>query len=190
MKTLFAPIIFLLFFEAGSQSFSVSENGKYNESNVVVAEGFSVAALFENGNNWLHAHGPIPVRIFDLSIDSLQRSYTADMEINTYSQSGIFKKQTGTITYHFQLEIKEGKYRYAFSGFQFHYFATDRNFKVVDTRKTKQLEEETAAGWLRLWKLHKQEAYSIVQKQIDDLNKAMIFQPNIAVQKANPKIEW
>jgi hypothetical protein len=109
---------------------------------------------------------------------------------NQYAQSGIFKKQTGSITYHFQLEVKEGKYRYAFSDFVFHYFAPDRNLKVVDTGKTKPLEDKSAAGWQRLWSQHKSDIYRSVQQQCESLNKAMLHKPAVAVEKEKQKIDW
>ena len=190
MKTQILFLIIIASHCTWAQPFMVNKNGRYHQSEVVVVEGFTGSTLFENGLQWIKTPGHIAGRVFEIKSDSIAQSVSAKMEIKTFTQSGVFKKQTGTITYHFRMEMKDGKYRYMFSDFVFHYYAADRNLKLVDTQKTKRLEDKKAQGWQRTWNDHKQFAYETVKNQIESFSHALTAKPVIMEPIAKKETEW
>lgn len=167
------------------------DNGRCEMSDVVLADGFLQGTLFANEVKWLKSLTHEEGKLIDAVKDSLAGKVSSEYEFPVYSQSGIFKKQSGTISYHITVESKDGKYRYLFTNFVYHYQKQDRNFQLIKTGMTKPLEEPDAPGWQKVWTSHRKSVAELVNKQIDALKTAMVEVPQTKATKSpEKKVDW
>ena len=183
-------LLLLTAYVGRTQSLPLNGSGKCEVTEVVNVDGFSKAILFTNEVKWLKGLAGAENKLNSVVKDSLAGSISGNFEFPVYAQSGILRKMAGTISYHFSIDTKEGKYRYTSTDFVFHYYVQDRNYKMVKTGKTKFLEEPKAAGWQKLWTEHRRTAATRVKRQIDELKLRMV-ETSKEVAKAEEKIvEW
>lgn len=158
-------------------------------SDVVVADSLSKQLLFQNAETYVQLLKSND-EIFELKLkDSIDGKLFWQSKFLVYSQTGILRKMSGVITYLLSIEVKENKYRYRFSDFIFHYYKQDRYFKMIDTGKTKNLEDSQAPGWQKLWIQHKSLVLLKTQNQIKNL-KMVMMEKQKRVGKKMANIEW
>ena len=121
--------------------------------------------------------------------DSLEGNYSGDASFMVYAQSGVLQKVSGKITYRYQLSVKDNKYRYVFDDFVFHYYHQDRNYKMVESGKTRSLNDAKAAGWQKLWDQHRQTTKTKMAAAIAELHATLTFKPKKEKAKEK-KVEW
>lgn len=173
------------------QYLPVNEKGKCELAEVVLADGFSKGTLFSNGLSWVKGLTKTEGKLTNVVKDSIGGSISGNYEFIVYAQSGILRKTNGAISYHFSLETKDGKYRYSFTQFEYHYYKQDRNYKMVRTGRIKPLEEIDASGWQKLWTDHRRTVFVLVTNQVAELKTKIVEVPNTANNK-NPekKVDW
>ena len=176
---------------AVGQYLPLNESGKCELAEVVVAEGFLRSALLENATNWAKGLTKTEGKLTSVVKDSIEGKLGGNFEFTVYSQTGILKKVSGSITYHFAIETKDGKYRYSFSDFVFHYYKQDRNYQMVRTGRTKPLEEPNANGWQKLWTQHRGTVYALTSHQLEELKTKIIEVQNATNSKPpEKKVDW
>ena len=185
-------VIFLLVFGGVSaQYLPVNGSGKCEVAEVVLAEGFLKSTLYSNQLQWFKMlASSSDVTLSSIQKDSIEGRTAGNAEFLVYSQSGILRKVAGAIRYHVSVEVKDGKYRYAFSDFIFDYYKQDRNYHMVKTGKTKPLEETEAGGWQKLWTQHRKTVFSLVSQQVDALKIKMIETPDTNNKPTEKKVDW
>jgi hypothetical protein len=183
-------IFLLVFGGVSAQYLPVNESGKCEVAEVVLAEGFSKSILYSNQLRWFKVLAASDLKLSSIQYDSIEGKTAGNAEFLVYSQSGILRKVAGAIRYHVSVEVKDGKYRYAFSDFIFDYYKQDRNYHMVKTGKTKPLEETEAGGWQKLWTQHRKTVFSLVSQQIDALKIRIIETPDTNNKPAEKKVDW
>ena len=184
-------MLFLLTAQLGRAQFlPLNGSGKSGVTEVVTVEGFPKAILYTHEVKWLKGMTGVEGKLSSVAKDSLAGSISGNFEFPVYAQSGILRKMAGAISYHFTVETKDEKYRYAFTDFLFHYYVQDRNYKMVKTGKTKFLEDPKAAGWQKLWTDHRKTASTRVKHQIDELKLRMVETYKEVAKAEEKKVEW
>jgi hypothetical protein len=159
-------------------------------SDVVVADSLAMDLLYQNAVKWMASLKNCDEK-FELKLkDSIDGKLYGQSTFFVYSQSGILKKISGTITYRLSIEVKDRKYRYHFSDYVFHYYKQDRNYNMVPTGKTKSLEELNAAGWQKLWTSHRSFNRSKMLENIKQLELKMAEDPKKTQKLIARKVEW
>ena len=191
IKLLCVFVVFLLaVFDGRAQSLPLNGSGKCEMSEVVSTEGFSRLQLYSNEVQWFKGLPRSDVKLTALLKDSLEGRVSASVELLVYSQSGILRKLAGAITYRISVETKEGKYRYSFTDFVYHYYAQNRNYQIVKTGKTKPLEETHAKGWQKLWTQHRKTVFTLVNHQLNELKAKIVEPPKSVIAKEEKKVDW
>lgn len=177
--------------DAHAQFLPTNAAGLCEIAEVGLADSISKEILFANSKRWMHHLNQEEGKVNSAVIDSIAAKISGDFEFPVYSQSGILRKMTGSISYHFSIEAKDGKYRFSFNDFVYHYYVQDRNYKLVKNGRTKPLEEVEAVGWQKLWTEHRRTAYSKVSGQIEDLKARIIETPKATDKpKGKNKVDW
>jgi hypothetical protein len=167
-----------------------AETEKVEFSDVVVADSSAKQLLYQNAMRWIGSLKNYDEK-FELKLkDSIDGKMYGQSTYFVYSQSGILRKISGTITYQLSLEVKDKKYRYQFSDYVFHYYKQDRYYNMVPTGKTKSLEELNAAGWQKLWNSHRIYTKNKMQANIKELEKKMAEDPKKTEKVVAKKVEW
>ena len=186
----FIVLLSLCYGSVRSQPWIVNELGKLEMAEVVLSDGFTKEALYENSLRWIKSLPGSDKIINALSVDSVLCKVSGRYEFLVYMQGGILKKKAGAISCVISLEMKDNKYRYAFTDFLYHYLVQDRNYDMIKNGKTKPLEETEAPGWQKLWNSHKKTAAREMKKRSEELKEIMIAAPNLVKEKPKPEIEW
>ena len=192
-KRIFFLILIFVFnaLTADAQFLPLNAAGKCEATEVVVVEGFTKAVLYPNALKWLKGLTHVDGKLSAVEKDSIAGKISGNFEFLVYAQSGILRKVAGSVSYHMQVETKDGKYRYSFSDFVFHYYAQDRKYKMVKTGKTKPLEEDEAMGWQKLWTDHRKGTQDRVSTQVAELKTKIIEVPkDVSVKAEEKKVEW
>ncbi len=158
-------------------------------ASVVIADSLSKQFLFKNAKNWVMLLNHHDEKTSITLEDSIGGRVFGKSLFFVYSQTGILKKVSGTINYNLSIEVKDNKYRYRFSDFVFHYFKQDRYYNMVETGKTKPLEDTEASGWQKLWAQHKSTTYLKIHDQINAMKIKMVEKQRIAAEE-KVEIEW
>jgi len=157
-------------------------------SNVVIADSLSKQLLFHNALSWVSALNDKTVLS---QKDSVLGKVEAESSYLVYNQqAGILKKLSGRISYKILIEVKDNKYRYHFSNFMFHYYKQDRNYNMVETGKTKSLNEPNASGWQKLWDSHRAATQNKMKEYGKQLEIKMVEKPETPGEKIAKKVEW
>jgi hypothetical protein len=160
-------------------------------ANVVVADSLSKLLLFHNALNWTSSLKENDEKLILSESDSVAGKISGESSFFVYAQSGILKKISGLITYKLSVEVKDNKYRYQLSDFVFHYYKQDRYYNMVETGKTKPLEELKAAGWQKLWTNHRATVSAKMKASAQQLEIKMAEKPKkITAEKKIKKVEW
>jgi len=174
-----------------AQDFPLNESGKIYFYEVAKADSLTKDFLYHNALKWFYA-----LRNPDLQMiikgDSLKGKIDAQNELSVYSQTGVLKKLSGKVTYTSSVEVRDNLYRYTFSNFIFHYYKQDRTYKIVETGKTKDLEDSKASGWQKLWDQHRNTVFKKITGDIAQL-KIMIVEVPVDPKKEQAKkkeIKW
>ncbi len=170
----------------------LDENKKVTYQDIIKTDSSITSyQLLNNAEKWVEKN-------MDLTaIDADKKTITGTNEFWTYSQKGVLQRTTGKITHDVSIELKEGKYRYTFNNFVYHYYITDRYNKFGPTGQKKPLEDLKAPGWTKLWNKHKYAMDNNMKAYIEDLKKSMIVVPKSVEevkkeeqQKVKLKEEW
>jgi hypothetical protein len=167
-------LIFCGFFTYSQGLLPTDENGKVAFIEVVKTDSLGKDVLYENARKWLQDNN------FQFQFspeDSLAGKCVAKQSFTVYARGYISKKIHGKITYTLTVAVKDNRYRYEFSNFNFDYYKESRNYEMVPTGKHKALEEPNASGWQSLWEQHKKTTQSTVNNTIRSLKAAMIEVP-------------
>ena len=195
MSRKYLVCVLLILFSLGwgsikSQSLMVDESGRFQMVEVVPSDGFTKEALYRNSLGWIKTLKGMDKTISYLSVDSVLCKISGQYEFLVYMQGGILKKKAGAISCVISLEMKDNKYRYAFTDFLYHYLVQDRNYEMIKNGKTKPLEDTEAPGWQKLWNNHRKTAAREVKKRSEELKEVMIAVPNLVKENPKPEIEW
>lgn len=186
--------IFLLLLTSGILTKSEAQKASpvpVEFSNVVVADSLAKLDLFHNAVHWTNSLKANDEKVILTESDSLAGKVSGESSFFVYAQSGILKKVSGLITYKLSVEVKDNKYRYQLSNFVFHYYKQDRNYNMVETGKTKPLEELKATGWQKLWTQHRATVLAKMKASAQQLELKMIEKPKkITAEKKVKKVEW
>lgn len=192
MKTLFICLLFSASLAARAQSaLPVNETGRVTFTEVVKTDSLKKALLYTNAKKWLSANG------FQLTAtpeDSAAGKLVGSQEFYLYARGYISKKIHGKIAYTATIEVKDNRYRYAFTDFMFAYYKEDRTYNMVPTGKEKPLEETKASGWQSLWEQHKKTTQTKINSSINSLKAAMPevpkTKPETVVSKKVTSEDW
>lgn len=168
------------------------ENKKVTYQDIIKTDSsITVIQLLNNAEKWVEKNMDL------MAIDADKKTITGTNEFWTYSHKGVLQRTTGKITHDVSIEIKEGKYRYTFTNFVYHYYITDRYNKFGPTGQKRPLESVKAPGWTKLWNKHKYAMDNNMNAYIEDLKKSMIIVPKSVEevkkeedQKVKLKEEW
>jgi hypothetical protein len=160
-------------------------------ADVAIADSLDKDVLFQNAKKWVALLELNNESVFQLQPDSMNGKLSGKSTFYVFSQSGILKKISGKVSYNFSVEVKDKKYRYSFTDFVFHYFKQDRYYNMVETGKTKPLEEVEAQGWQKLWTTHRKYVTVKMNDNVKLLQVQMKENPK-KIEKiiAAKKIEW
>lgn len=166
------------------------ETQKVEFTNVVVADSLPKNLLFQNAMRYVASLKNNDEK-FELKLkDSIDGKVYGQCSFFAYSQTGILKKISGTITYQLAIEVKDKKYRYHFNNYVFHYYKQDRYYNMVATGKTKSLEELNASGWQKLWMSHRSFTIAKMQDNVKQLELKMAEDPKKIEKVVAKKVEW
>jgi hypothetical protein len=188
---MFALLISTMYGRAQS-GLPINSSGKIEITDVVNIESVNKADLFQRSDNFIADLSDPNFKILSVEKDSANGKINAAYQIMIYAQTGVLKKVQGAVSYSLTLEVKDGKYRYTFTDFVYHYYGQNRSYQTVDTGKKKKLEEMKATGWQKAWNDCKATTASKVQKQIVSIKTAMTtrkFSPPVAAVEPK-KNDW
>jgi hypothetical protein len=168
----------------------VAMEEKVEFTSIAIVDSMAKPLLFHNLHSWLELLHQNEEQVVVEMKDSINGKVTGRSQFFVYSQTGILKKVSGKITYNLSLEVKDNKYRYRFSDFIYHYFKENREYKIVETGKTKPLEEKEAPGWQKLWAKHRATCYAKLKEDIELLKATMKKRPVSAEKIKEKNIEW
>lgn len=188
---LFLFILIVTRLSVFGQTFPLDDAGKIVFYEVVKADSFKRDFLYHNAVTWLNSLKGFD-EIITESLDSIHGKIIAKNEVTVYSQTGILKKISGKMKYQTMIEVKDNLYRYNFSEFVFHYYKQDRNYKMVATGKTKNLEDAKASGWQKLWDKHRSKMLEKIQRDIAQLKIKIVEVPVDATKELAKKkeVKW
>jgi hypothetical protein len=192
MKLVFTCcLIICSFFTLAQAQLPLDETKHVSFIEVVKADSLDEKLLYSNAKAWLLANG---YHLTSTASDSLAGKLTATHGFYVYAKGYLTKKIHGKITYNTLLEVKNGRYRYSFNQFVFHYYAEGRTLKTLSTGRQKPLEEQKASGWQTLWESHKRTTAEHIISQIKTMTVAMAEQPKLkpepVVTKKIPTADW
>jgi hypothetical protein len=170
----------------------INTSGKIEITDVVNMDSAKKADLFQRRDNFVADLSDPNFKLLSVKEDSVNGKISAAYQIMIYAQTGVLKKVQGAVSYSLTLEVKDGKYRYNFTDFVYHYYGQNRSYQTVDTGKKKKLEEMKATGWQKAWNDCKATTSSKVQKQILSIKAAMAtrkFSPPVAAVEPK-KNDW
>ena len=174
----------------GQPSSLEAETEKVEFSDVVLADSLAKQLLYQNAMKWIGLLKYNEEK-FELKLkDSIDGKLYGQSTFFVYSQTGILKKISGTITYQLSIEVKDKKYRYQFSDYVFAYYKQDRYYNMVPTGKTKSLQELNASGWQKLWTSHRSYTMNKMQANIKQLELKMAEDPKKTEKTIAKKVEW
>ncbi len=188
VKPLLVMALCIVFHQADAQTVLPLEAGKVVYYDIVEADSLSREILSENAHRWLSAQNFASIAD---SVTADGYKLVANNQLPVYATGYVSKKQNGIVTYNLLIELKNGKYRYRFSDFVFHYYRENRNYKLISTGKTKPLEENTASGWQKTWEYNQKLTHQTINALIETLKKEMQHHP--AAEKttvAKEEKEW
>jgi hypothetical protein len=159
-------------------------------ADVIPAEGFSKIVLYNNEVRWFKGLLRNDAKLNTVVQDSIEGKISANFEFLVYAQSGILRKVAGAISYRISVGTKDGKYRYSFTDFVYHYYAQNRNYQMVKTGNTKLLEETQASGWQKLWTDHRKTVFATVSNQISELKVKMVETKSVSDKAEEKKVDW
>jgi len=178
-------------FSGYAQDFPLNESGKIYFYEVAKGDSLTKDFLYHNALKWFYALRSPDLQMI-IKADSLKGKIDAQNELSVYSQTGVLRKLSGKVTYTSSVEVRDNLYRYTFSDFIFHYYKQDRTYKIVDTGKTKDLEDSKASGWQKLWDQHRNTVFKKITGDIAQL-KIMIVEVPVDPKKEQAKkkeIKW
>lgn len=173
-----------------TQPIMLAEPEKIEIENVVVADSLQKQLLFQNAMKWIKTLGQYDEKFALKLKDSIDGKLYGQSSFFVYAQTGILKKISGVISYHLSIEVKDNKYRYQFYNFTFHYYKMDRYYNMVETGKTKPLEESNAAGWQKLWASHRAFTMNKMKENSKLLELKMAEDPKKTQKLIAKKVEW
>lgn len=188
MKIINCSLALLLSFFVESiqaQILPLAENGKVTFTEIVKLDStYSATLLMNNANRWvklLRNEDKKPMSIKSDS-NSIKGSNNYLVYVETF-KIGVLKKTSGHISYDFLIEIKQGRYKYTFTNFVFHYYDTNRlnSYDYLTPKpngKTKKLEEKNAGGWIGTWRAHKVTTRDKMEEYTTNLKKMMAEDPD------------
>lgn len=188
MALKFHLIAIVLLFSVGSQaqllkknkdkntpvSFQKDENGKYIFYEVVTVDTASRDTLWKNAKLWMRSllNEKKDKITFEDFLTGTIESQTSFM---VYTPSIISKTPHGMISYKVSIDVKDRKYRYSFTDFQFQFYKQDKSFKYVPVKgNIKPLEKEKYPGWQSSWNAHKITVKKRVDAQILNLKQEIV----------------
>jgi hypothetical protein len=195
MKTaLIFALTFITHSFVQSQGLPFNNSGKIEMTEVVQLDSINKKfLLYQNAMVWLSSFPSDETKITKQEKDEATGSIKCEFQFPVYTQTnvGVLKKINGMITYSFNLDVKDHKYRYSFTNFIYHYYKQDRNYKYVDTGKKKNLEDMKASGWQKLWDKHRLLTAKKIEKDINSLKATLLTIPSEAI-KTEPKkeVKW
>lgn len=173
-KTIMLIGLLAMSFAAKSQSgLPLNSSGKIEVIDVVKMDTLSKDELFQRSVRLFNDTSDPNYKLLSIEKDSVNGKVSGVYQIMIYVQTGVLKKIQGAVSYSLAVEVKDGKYRYDFTDFVYHYYAQNRNYQTVDTGKTKNLEESKATGWQKAWNHCRTTTASKIEKQIISIKAAM-----------------
>ena len=161
--------------------------GKLVFEETVKADSLPKDSLHQNAKRWLAS------RPFAVATDSASDGtwlLASNAQFPVYAAGYVSKKLSGMVHCALRIETKDGRYRYRFGGFVFHYYKEDRNYKIVPTGKTKPLEEKTASGWQKTWDAHQRTVQTTMARWTADLKTEIVRQTTPQPKAAPPPEKW
>ena len=188
MKTLFLVAIIGLSLQTNCDG----QSSLMDFSNVVVADSLSKQSLFNNASHWLSGLKNSDEKTTLSQKDSILGKIEGESSYLVYTQqAGMLKKLSGRVSYKIFIEVKDSKYRYHFNDFVFHYYKQDRFYNMVETGKTKSLNDPSASGWQKLWDSHRSTTKNKMKEYCKQLEIKMAEKPETPSEKINAKkVEW
>lgn len=159
----------------GPIKFQKDQDGKIIFYEVVTVDSVARDTLWKNAKVWIKS---ILNEKGDKITDEqyMYGTMEASSSFMVYVASMISKMPHGKIFYDVSIDVKEKKYRYAFTNFRFQYYKQDRKdlkYHPVPN-KFKALEEEKFGGHQMAWDSHKYELKRRIEGQIAYLKREII----------------
>lgn len=193
MKKILCCLIALTPLFTNSQSLPVDETGHIVYIDVIKADSLSKDLLFHNAEEWAASLEKEKESETVITFtDSLGGELSGHSSFFVYTQSGVFRKLSGKVSYSFTVEVKDSKFRYQFRDFTYHYYTKDRYFQPVETNRQKKLEDAKAAGWQKQWEQCKIDTHRRMVYLIKDLKTQMFEKEQQATKKlaASKEMDW
>ncbi|NJM26323.1 MAG: DUF4468 domain-containing protein [Bacteroidia bacterium] len=181
-------LLHIIFF-AATLSFAqlpTDQDAKVVFVEVVKADSLSKGDLFHNARVWTEA---LDKKLTITYVDSVKGELSGHGSLLIYYQQGVFRKLSGRVSFAATVEVKDGKYRYTFTDFVYHYYERDRYYNMVETNRTKKLEDEEAAGWQKKWEQCRVDTQLEIKGMIASLDKRMKAKPQQGQTKPG-KLDW
>jgi len=169
-----------------AQILPLDEAGKVTYTEVVKLDSsYSSTLLFNNAMRWtklLRNDNKKPVEVNeDIANGIVSGSHNFYVYQETF-KVGVLQKVNGLISYDFKIESRQGRYKYTFTNFIFHYYSIDRlnSYEYLTPKpngKTKKLEDPKAPGWGDTWRAHKASVRERMQQYTENLKKFMAEDP-------------
>jgi hypothetical protein len=193
MKKIIFNLLTLLPFLSIGQSLPIDETGHIMYIDVVKADSLSKDLLFHNAEEWITSLEKEKENETVITYaDSLGGELSGHSSFFVYTQSGVFRKVSGKVSYSFTVEVKDSKFRYQFKDFTYHYYTKDRYFHPVETNRQKKLEDVKASGWQKQWEDCKLDTHRRMVYLIKGLKAQMFERDEQASKKlaTNKEMEW
>lgn len=190
MKILTLTIL-LVYLNCQHIEFPKDEYGKYNFSEVVQVPGLSKEQLFNNGSTFLKKIKVLKSREKYLNINEDNSQLTTKGSFYVYRYGSIKKAIDGAVEYDIKIELKEGRYRYTITNFQFNEYQRNRYGRYEPMKgKYKPLEMQASSLNQKSWEYYKETVHEKTLELINNLYGDMIYSETKKIKKAKKEENW
>jgi hypothetical protein len=192
-RYIITSIFLVLFTTAGvcqlssSGMLPVNEEGKVTFSEIVKVDStFGPTLLYNNSLRWvslLRNDNKKPMVINEYPEKSTVEGSNMFFVYQETMKVGVLRKIYGAVHYDFKIESRQGRYKYTFTNFVFHFYDRMRinSYEYLEPKpngRTKKLEDPKASGWIATWRGIKMQVSDRMFEYSTKMNKYMTEDTN------------
>lgn len=176
---------------AQNVDFPRDQTGKYSFTDIVDLNGMSKDQLFENGEKFMKNIKVLHSKTKNFKADKVNYQIFDRGSFYVYRIGSVKKGIAGAVEYDITLDLKDDKYRYTITGFQFNEYQKNRYGKYEPIKgKYTPLEMEASSLNAKEWEMQKEVVFDKTQELIMNLNGEMIYAEEKKSKKEKKEKEW
>jgi hypothetical protein len=153
-------------------------------SDVVKLDSMNKYELYKRAVKWISKQG-----FTEVEEDPYGCKIIAKNKFTVYTDVSVLAKPNGNFTHNVMIEARDGRYKYVFSEFKYHYIKQNRDLKYVEVKGEKPIEDTKAPGWKKQWAKNKKQVNNKMEVYIKSLYNEMSYTAPVPVAKPDPKKE-